>query len=140
MTENSEFGEGAAIVCVRCGTVNETTETRCAECGVPLDDFAATAPWESGNTCSPSGNPRMKPVIFWGALLFFGPSAFGGLWVASSVVMKWFGLIETSIAFELPPPISIIWLAYGMMSLWILWVVSARHFAGQRSSSDSHRD
>jgi hypothetical protein len=31
-------------------------------------------------------DPRTKPVIFWGAWLYFGPSAIGSLWIIGSTL------------------------------------------------------
>lgn len=128
----TESTDPVTMICVRCGQANDAGVSRCGECGAPLDAFASTAPWEMGTATGASYpapvDPRTKPVIFWGAWLYFGPSAIGSLWIIGSTLHP--VVTGEANAGELVDGLAMLLLAilYGALSIWTLWAVSARYF------------
>jgi hypothetical protein len=128
-TEDDE--STAPTVCVHCGHSNDFDVSRCAGCGAPLDPFASTAPWEFGTATSnfyhPPTDPRIKPVIFWGVWLYFGPSAIGSIWVLINGARD---LAQRNPALGFPGDeiaTGLITALYGAISIWAVWSVSSRY-------------
>ena len=136
LMDTSDYTEPTTLICVRCGQSNDYTVSRCSECGAPLDAFASTAPWEMGTAMGASYpapvDPRTKPVIFWGAWLYFGPSAIGSLWIIGSTLYP--VITGEAKARDLVDGLAMMLLAtlYGALSIWTLWAVSARYFRRTR--------
>jgi ribosomal protein L37E len=135
--ENSSLNDPEIMICLRCGESNDFTASRCTECGAPLDDFASSSPWEMATVKSASYltpvDPRTKPIIFWGVWLYFGPSAFGSLWIIGTTL---YPIIRgDDSANTIVGGIAIILLAslYGVASIWALWSVSTRYFKKDRT-------
>ncbi len=139
-TPDTESGEEATAptVCVHCGHSNDFELSRCGGCGAPLDPFASTAPWEFGTATSnfyhTPTDPRIKPVIFWGVWLYFGPSAIGAIWVLVNGALD---LAHRDPALGFPGDeiaIALITALYGAISVWAVWSVSTRYI--RRSPAD----
>ena len=129
----------APTICVHCGHSNDLELSRCGGCGAPLDPFASTAPWEFGTATSTfyhtPTDPRIKPVIFWGVWLYFGPSAIGAIWVLINGARD---LAQRDPALGFPGDeiaIALITTVYGAISIWAVWSVSARYI---RKTSTDH--
>ncbi|MFT6576659.1 MAG: hypothetical protein ACJA16_004868 [Akkermansiaceae bacterium] len=79
-------------------------------------------------------SPKVKPIIFWGAWLFFGPSALYAIFlvyltfVFDSPLLKFD--FDTFVALALP-------LGYGLMASWALWSVT-KGYLGKKPSSEFH--
>lgn len=127
METNSER-ELKEFICIRCGHSNPEGASRCSNCSSPLDDFASSSPWEMGTATSaaysPAVNPRTKPIVFWGVLLYFGPSAIWFLWYMYSFIQEYFTdeneappIGETILDLTLP-------VLYGILSIWVLCTVT----------------
>lgn len=129
----------ARAICLRCGQPNDSRASRCENCHAPLDTFAATSPWEMGTMDAPAKEgtvePRLKPVVFWGVWLIFGPSALGTLWMVVELLIalneggagaslapgEWAGLMISALL--------------GGISLWVLWSVTRRYFGASPTST-----
>lgn len=127
----------APTICVHCGHSNDFELSRCGGCGAPLDPFASTAPWEFGTATSTfyhtPTDPRIKPVIFWGVWLYFGPSAIGAIWVLIKGARD---LAQRDPALGFPGDeiaIALITTVYGAISIWAVWSVSARYIRKSRT-------
>jgi len=128
-------------ICVRCGHANNNRASRCSNCKSPLDDFASSSPWEmhtaKNSAYSPVKNPKTKPIIFWGILLYFGPSAVIALWFAGSSTIE---LIfdETPTYTDNPELLGLIVigviaaLLYSFVSIWVIWSVSKGYFGKRK--------
>jgi hypothetical protein len=73
---------------------------------------------------SPAVDPKTKPIVFWGVLLYFGPSAIWFLWYVYSFILE-----RLADGFEAPPVgVTILGMAlpvlYGILSIWVLWSVT----------------
>jgi len=117
--------ESVGLICVRCGQSNDERASRCSECGAPLDDFAATSPWEIGTAKSaayqPVANPRTKPIVFWGIWLFFGPSVIGSFVMAFGLFREFVTDWENA---DVTAPLMIVavfLVLYGLGGAWALW-------------------
>lgn len=126
---NSSVQPPPEVICVRCGHRNAGDASRCGNCGVPLDDFAATAPWEMGSAEGPAYNepvaPRTKPIVFWGVWLYFGPTAVGaGILAYNSLGYPLDGSPEEK---DVAGTVAILVMCglYGATSCWALWSVTA---------------
>ena len=73
-------------------------------------------------------NENCKPIIFWGAWLYFGPSAIGSLWIIGSTLYP--VITGEAKARDLVDGLAMMLLAtlYGALSIWTLWAVSTRYF------------
>lgn len=132
----SDVEENAGKVCIRCGTVNEPGASRCEECGAPMDDFAASCPWEMGTA---KGNayhavdPVKKPIIFWGVWLYFGPTAFISMWMITDILRSHFKGVESVGIFGGVGLMALILPAlFSALSIWVLCSVSKRYLKGKR--------
>lgn len=137
MAENIEE---AGALCLRCGHANFVRASRCAECNAPLDDFASTAPWEMnpamGQGYPSSKSHKRKPIIFFGAWLYFGPGAIIAFWhvvvFISEIISgsrnnahEGAGVSVSEIVLHL------VLVLFGAVSLWVLWHVSKSYFNRQ---------
>jgi len=65
-------------ICLRCGEANPEGTSRCESCKSPLDHFASSSPWEMGSAkhtaYQEAADPAVKPIVFWGVWIWFGPS------------------------------------------------------------------
>ena len=93
-------------------------------------------PWEmktaNHHAYADAANPRIKPIIFWGVWLYFGPSAIGmtfilwDLWQSYYEYGRFFEFtFETFMGIALP-------LGYGILSLWALWSVTKGYLFRRR--------
>ncbi len=141
--EPTENSEPEMCVCVRCGHPNDCGASRCAECKAPLDDFAAGAPWEMGSaTGSAYANPenwQVKPVVFWGVLVFFGPSA---IWAILTVIYMLFSIIGGDSNGEyVADAVSVLMtLAWGALSIWAVYSVTKNYFRKDRHESEDEAE
>lgn len=135
--EKSPSNDSAGLLCLRCSERNSERASRCSQCGAPLDDFTSTSPWEMGtaksSAYSPAASPKTKPIIFWGAWMYFEPSAMIAIWYIGSFVLSFFGIGNLVIDDEpeLMGGITIVLIAmflYGALSIWVLWSVSKGYF------------
>ncbi|BDS07338.1 hypothetical protein NT6N_23780 [Oceaniferula spumae] len=84
---------------------------------------------------SPVSNPRTKPIIFWGAWLYFGPSAIGALWYICGFIYGLF--FDSQLSTDSPELtggailILVLMIMYGALSIWALWSVSKGYFRKQ---------
>ena len=87
--ENVSEEPSAEAICLRCGQSNPERASRCGHCGSPLDDFASGVPWEMGtaNSNAYSESNASKPIIFWGAWVYFGLSGLASLIIISQDLM-----------------------------------------------------
>ncbi len=69
----------------------------------------------TGDAYPPAANPKIKPIVFWGAWLYFAPSVVAAIWLTAT-------FSESPAAFA---PAAL----YGVLSVWALWSVSKRYFA-----------
>jgi len=134
-------GEPEQIVCLRCGTPNDPIESRCAKCRAPLDDFASTVPWEMGTArpaaYAPAANPRLKPVIFWGAWLLFGPPAIFGLWSVLSTLDSLIGRSGGELFNGAELAYFLFDAFWSAVAIWALWAVTARYFRRGRKDEET---
>ncbi|MFT7303438.1 MAG: ribosomal protein L37E [Akkermansiaceae bacterium] len=125
-------------ICLRCGESNREGTSRCQKCKAPLDTSARDHPWEmktaNHHAYAAATSPKVKPIIFWGAWLFFGPSALYAIFlvyltfVFDSPLLKFD--FDTFVALALP-------LGYGLMASWALWSVT-KGYLGKKPSSEFH--
>lgn len=122
------------VPCLSCGHPNAGDASRCAECGVPLDSFASTAPLETkmASAEKPASKdpvePRTKPIVFWGVWLYFGPSAVGAGLVAYGSLSQILSGSPDGQALTGAIAIAFICGLYGFTSCWALWSVTAGYF------------
>lgn len=111
------------MVCERCGFLNDLRASRCRDCGVPLDDFAGTSPWEMGTLnhrgSQDAADPKLKPIVFWGVMAWFGLSGLAG---ALSLVLAFQGGYAH-------PLLSFVVLGYVILCGWAVKSVGKRYFA-----------
>lgn len=121
---------------MRCGHLNDERASRCSECKAPLDDFAATSPWEMGTAnraaYQPAANPRTKPIVFWGVWLFFGPSVIGSFVMAYRLIREF--VADWGDATSAAPLVMLaIFLGlYGLLGAWALWSVTGGYLRRPR--------
>ncbi len=119
---------GSYEVCLRCAEPNLEGTSRCQKCGSPLDPSARDHPWEmktaNHHAYTDAASPKVKPIIFWGAWLYFGPSALFTIYLLFTNFKDYLSgdsFIEldtnTLFAFALP-------FGYGILSIWALWSVT----------------
>jgi hypothetical protein len=99
---------------------------------VPLDEIPSTAPVEKGSAKGPASKgpvtPRIKPIVFWGVWLYFGPTAVGaGILAYTSLGYPLDGSPERK---DVAGTIAILVMCglYGVSSCWALWSVTAGCF------------
>ncbi len=127
----SENG-GERFICVRCGHANDARASRCRQCQAPLDDFAATSPWEMGtaknSAYSSLVSPKTKPIIFWGAWLYFGPSAVGAVYFCAVFLRDFLTRKEFGKVYDEGTGghvlLFLFTALYGLLSIWALWSVT----------------
>ena len=76
-------------------------------------------------------NPKVKPIVFWGVWIYFGPSGFGALWWAVDFIREF--VISGSGA-EIAAPallVALFCVAYGVLSAWVLWSVTKGFLTNQ---------
>lgn len=124
--------ESDLSICLRCGYANDSRASRCHECHVPLDDFAATSPWEMGTATSPAYqkivSPRTKPIIFWGAWLYFGPSAIGSIYMGYVYLMDYLQRDQYGSLLDGHWIMLLATITYGSLSIWALCSVTKGFF------------
>lgn len=131
--------ESDLIICVRCGYANEPRASRCHQCHAPLDDFAATSPWEMGTATSTAYpeivSPKTKPIIFWGAWLYFGPSAIGSIYMGYVYLTDYLQRDKDGSFLDGHWLMLLATITYGSLSIWALWAVT-KGYLGKKPEQD----
>ena len=120
-----------APICISCGNPDTEGHTHCPVCKIPLGNFASTAPWELSASKSTFGqaqtDPKLKPIVFWGVWLYFGPTviiaallaAYAIPEIARNVPNSMFGAVLTLL----------LSLTYASLGGWALWSVTKRYLS-----------
>lgn len=85
MTAEAEPEPGE--LCLRCSQPNPPGVLRCGNCNAPLGSLSTGAPWEMTKVKDAAyrsqTDPQLKPIVFYGVWLYFGPTAIIALLLAS---------------------------------------------------------
>lgn len=73
-------------LCLRCSHPNPYGSLRCGNCNAPLGSLSSGAPWEMTKVKDAAyrsqTDPQLKPIVFFGVWLYFGPTAIVALLLA----------------------------------------------------------
>ena len=115
-------------ICISCGNPDTEGHTHCPVCKVPLGNFASTAPWELSASKSTFGqaqtDPRLKPIVFWGVWLYFGPTVILAAILAISAIREL--ARKASHDFFGEVVLLLLALTYASLGGWALWSVTKR--------------
>ncbi|WP_178932072.1 hypothetical protein [Oceaniferula marina] len=128
------------LLCVRCGHANDERDSRCESCRSPLDAFASGTPWEmgtaTGSAYATPTSPRSKPIIFWGAWLYFGPSAIGAFYFIAGFILSWITGESRMENLTESHAVLVLALMYGLLSSWALWSVTKGYLKKNSDPTD----
>ena len=120
-----------APICISCGNPDTEGHTHCPVCKIPLGNFASTAPWELSASKSTFGqaqtDPKLKPIVFWGVWLYFGPTVIASAFLAISEIRAMARNTSQDLFEEVL--LLLFALTYASLGGWALWSVTKRYLA-----------